>query len=111
PHGRGTCDAYWPFRSNTYGLHWRLLGSLGQAGAAAGFVRLDPANPTTAYAMVGGTLYKTTAGRPDLHPLPLRGPVADLAVDPVTPSTLYAAIDARRPVFKSTDGGASWATA
>ncbi len=37
--------------------------------------------------------------------------MADLAVDPVTPSTLYAAIDARRPVFKSTDGGASWAPA
>jgi hypothetical protein len=34
------------------------------------------------------------------------GPVTALAINPVTPSTLYAGTDGG--VFKSTDGGASW---
>jgi len=89
-----------------------LIFTSAEGGPVFGnLVRLDPADPTTAYAIIGYTAYEATAGRPHLRPLPLRGPVADLAVDPVTPSTLYAAIDARRPVFKSTDGGASWAPA
>src|SRR5438874_1144866 len=35
------------------------------------------------------------------------GPIGALAIDPVTPTTLYAGTDSNG-VFKSTNGGASW---
>jgi photosystem II stability/assembly factor-like uncharacterized protein len=117
PHGGPACSSYSLYRSNTFGRSWRLLGTLEQGGYPAGLVRLDPADPTTAYAVIGGTIYKTTAGSPGLRRLPFRLLVADLAADPKTPGILYAAIaisapnDLRRPLWKSTDGGASWAPA
>jgi photosystem II stability/assembly factor-like uncharacterized protein len=117
PHTGPACSSYSLYRSNTFGQRWRLLGTLDQGGYPAGLVRLDPADPTTAYAVIGGRIYKTTAGSPGLRPLPFRLPVADLAADPKTPGILYAAIaisalnDLRRPLWKSTDGGVSWAPA
>lgn len=42
---------------------------------------------------------------------PYGGNVPVLAVDPTTPTTLYAAAAGGGGVFKSTDGGASWASA
>jgi photosystem II stability/assembly factor-like uncharacterized protein len=111
PHSVG-CTSYSFYRSNTFGQHWRLLATLQRGGQAPeNLVRLDPADPTTAYAIINYTVFKTTAGRTHPRPLQLPFPVTDLAVDPATPSTLYAAIGARRLVFKSTDGGASWAPA
>src|SRR5207249_7197462 len=38
---------------------------------------------------------------------PNGGPIGALAIDPVTPATLYAGTDSNG-VFKSTNGGASW---
>jgi hypothetical protein len=36
------------------------------------------------------------------------GSIQILAIDPATPSTLYAASSSSGGVFKTTDGGASW---
>jgi len=41
----------------------------------------------------------------------LRGPVVDLAVDPLTPTTLYAAVGRRHQLYKSRDGGVTWFSA
>jgi photosystem II stability/assembly factor-like uncharacterized protein len=51
----------------------------------------------------------STAAQPQLTALPLPRGVTDLVIDPSHTATLYAAVPGlRRPVFKSTDGGATW---
>ena len=81
-----------------------------------------PSSPSTIYTgSQGGAIFATTDGgetwsRMDRPPLPARW-VSGIAVDPVDPRTLVAAFsgfDAATPgapghVFRSTDGGKSWA--
>jgi len=111
------CTALRLYTTNTAGRHWNRIANLKLAtgvveggGIPTGFgdLRLDPVVPTTIY-VLAGVLYKSTAAHPQLAMLPLPGGVADLVIDPSHPATLYAAApDLRRPVFKSTDGGATW---
>ena len=92
---------------------------------------LDPTTPTTLYAATsqGGTpqgvsgVFKTTDGGASWSPVntgltcasafpggaPFACPVSELALDPRTPTTLYAGTS--DGVFKTTDGGASWSPA
>jgi photosystem II stability/assembly factor-like uncharacterized protein len=58
---------------------------------------------TSAHLARAGTNLWTTHG-------PDGGPIRSLAIDPRTPSTLYAGTT-RAAVFKSTDSGASWSAA
>jgi photosystem II stability/assembly factor-like uncharacterized protein len=111
------CTALRLYTTNTAGRHWNRIANLKLAtgvveggGIPTGYgdLRLDPVTPTTIYVLTGGALYKSTAARPQLTALPLPG-VGDLVIDPSRPATLYAAVPGlRRPVFKSTDGGATW---
>jgi photosystem II stability/assembly factor-like uncharacterized protein len=107
-----TCRDYALYRSNTGGRGWRLLGRrLDSSGASSGLARLDPSDRATAYAAFGNGLFRSDAATLDLVQLPLAGPIVDLAVDPASPATLYAATGRPRPLWKSLDRGATWAPA
>ena len=90
---------------------------------------VDPISPSIVYAAtVGGGVFKTTNGGATWGPIntglppfrpgqPFINSLA-LAIDPVTPSTLYVSVDSSQcvgancfpftAVFKTTNGGASW---
>jgi photosystem II stability/assembly factor-like uncharacterized protein len=108
------CAKYLLYRSNTGGRHWRRVSSMYviplPLGPFPGKIRLDPRHPENIY-VVAGKLYKSTAATPALTALPLPGPVVDLAIHPLAPANLYAAVGRRRPLWKSADGGASWRSA
>jgi photosystem II stability/assembly factor-like uncharacterized protein len=90
------------FKSTDDGLTWSPSGA-GMAGTGAWSI-MSAGRPTVLYtAPLGGNLYRsddqgaTWRGRPA---------IGDLAIDPLTPSTLYAVRD--DGAYKSTDAGASW---
>src|SRR3989442_7816725 len=108
------------YKSADGGTSWNATG-LSNLRGGIGFtsaLAIDPQPPTTLYATSGsyvgslfiGGVFKSTdageswsavsAGLPNL-------PVTALAIDPQTPTTLYAGTE-RGGVFKSTDGGMSW---
>ena len=91
------------FRSTDAGATWTLLSVIGVQ-----VVALDPTSASTIYAGTRSGLLKSTDGGESWNSAGLAGQdVTVLAVDPITPSTLYAAAgDAN--VYKSTDGGQSW---
>ncbi len=123
------------FKSTNGGRSWRVL-DVGKRIRFIRSLVIDPKTPTTIYVsgspvdwnpgmpepmsiyVGGGVLKSLDAGR-HWSPVnagltqysPLYGPKPDLgrpalAIDPVAPSTLYAATKAG--VFKTTDGGANW---
>jgi xyloglucan-specific exo-beta-1,4-glucanase len=108
------------FRSADAGLDWSALTVPGLSPAAGRLV-IDPAHPSTLY-LVAGPLFKTTDGGATWQhlgtaPVPRFPPgtgqfdslsLQGLAVDPSDPSTLYGAEGAA--LFKSSDGGQSWAS-
>jgi len=123
------------FKSTDGGASWTatnngLPGTVSQVVALA----INPVTPTTLYAVMGlvagsvngcGTVngtcqdvFKSTDGGGSWGPasagLPAVINVLALAIDPVTPTTLYAAAklvgSSWLGVFKSTDGGGSWST-
>jgi hypothetical protein len=88
-------------------------------------VVVDPVNSSTVYASALNGLFKTTDGGQTWDPVtPVcsRGPSPRcdtyqiLAIDPMAPSTLYAAVvesggssrGSFKGIFKSTDGGGTW---
>jgi photosystem II stability/assembly factor-like uncharacterized protein len=108
------------FKSSTGGNFWTPIG-LDSQGAIQALV-MDPRTPTTLYVGTSfGLIFKSTnggaswAGAVRLFDL---GQLEDvdiltLTIDPQTPTTLYAGTavsseQPRGPVFKSTDGGATW---
>src|SRR5262249_7379001 len=78
---------------------------------------INPVTPTTLYAAIGGSetsgVYETTDGGASWtavnNGLPFNIPVGALAIDPSTPTTLYALT--AHGMFKSTDGGGNWVAA
>jgi hypothetical protein len=91
-----------------------LWTSHGPEGAFIGALAIDPQNPATIYAgtwnQSGTGIFKTTDGARTWSPSGSeRTPnfVSALAVDPQDSSTVYAAT--YYGVYKSIDGGASWA--
>ncbi len=92
------------FRSTDAGASWKLLGSI----TGVQVVAIDPASLATIYAGTGRGVLKSTDGGESWTSAGLAGtPVSILAIDPITPSTLYAAGKGDH-YYKSTDGGASW---
>src|SRR5206468_3734344 len=93
--------------------------SNGPEGRSIMALAIDPMTPSTLYAgTYGGGVYKSTSGGAGWSAvntgLPyyygryyFRPYVTALAIDPQTPTTLYAGTGGSG-VFKSTDGGASW---
>lgn len=104
------------FKSTNGGANWGAVNT-GLTHAYARALAIDPATPTTIYAgtigvvgdvWVGGVFKSTNGGRnwSQVYTGPSNSAVAALAIDPVTPATLYAGTD--EGVFKSTNGGRNW---
>ena len=107
------------FKSTDGGESWRSF-KISDTGVTLRKLRIDPKNPGTLYAVnIEAGIFKSTDGgenwRSVIGGLPLEENchlpttclyVRDLAIDPRTPTTLYAAKFAG--VFKSADGGANW---
>ena len=77
-------------------------------GPEGGSIRrpvIDPQNPGTIYASVGGRLYQTTDAAGHWNDLGVPS-VTILAVDPRNSSTLYGANNTI--LYTSTDGGLTW---
>jgi len=94
---------YWGFpaffKSTNGGASWDVLKlPIPSFGLA-----INPQEPNTAY--VYGDIFKTNDGGESWSAFDLPS-VRTLAIDPQTPSTLYAGTG--NGVFRSTDGGASW---
>jgi len=65
--------------------------------------RTDPSTPATLYAGRGDVgLFKSEDGGTNWSPTGVQSSVGSLAIDPLTPTTLYAGY------FKTTDGGVTW---
>ncbi len=79
-------------------------------------VAIDPAAPSTLYVGSGVGVFKSTNGGRTWsamnNGLTVARNVVGLAIDPLTPSTVYKAVSdfssSSRGVYKSTDGGATW---
>ncbi len=113
------------FKSNDSGASWTAINSglPGAAGPQVTALVINPLTPTTLYAVanlsdgtISASVFKSTdAGgtwNPVSNGLPAATVVEALAIDPVTPTTLYASVvpdtGGGDGVYKSTDGGASW---
>jgi photosystem II stability/assembly factor-like uncharacterized protein len=107
------------YKSTNGGRTW-FRSSNGLTSLWIGTLAIDPKTPTTLYAGVayintGGpatAIYKTTDGGANWSPLVSSNPlqtIAAIAIDPVTPTNIYASNGFA--ISKSTDGGATWVVA
>jgi photosystem II stability/assembly factor-like uncharacterized protein len=100
-------------RSSDGGATW-ARSTLGVRNVGVYLMAVDPGAPSTVYTARGGIVTKTTDGGANWIDSRIDGPsrwVGSLLIDPSSPSTLYAAMTSRPPIYKSTDGGTSWAAA
>jgi len=112
------------------GQSWTLTGALQFNRKTVGSIAISPSDPNTAYAAVsgngangtqGGTgIYKTVDGGTTwtntTGSLSTNDTYSGVVVDPSNPQVVYAAVgtnfgSAANGVYKSSDGGASWAIA
>ena len=114
----GTCDRGL-FKSTDGGASWTATGLTNISVSA---LAIDPKTPTTLYAgavtvdcatgallpPVEAGVFKSTDGGASWGYIGPYQVVYALAIDPQTPTTLYAGT--YWEVFKSTDGGATWST-
>ena len=111
------------YESTDGGGTWNAVSTNLPAGAFGsgvyeGNMVIDPVTPTTLYATLipvgGGALgvYKSTDGGVTWNAINngLAGAVWSVALDPASPSTLYAG-DVYGKLFKTTDGGTTWIAA
>lgn len=103
--GVGAPGARGLYRSTDGGTSWTRLTD----GLDTDVLALVPTNPATIYVAGGGRVFRSTDGGADWRPVGagLPGFVNALAIDPVHPTTVYAAVQ-RHGVFRSTDSGRSW---
>jgi hypothetical protein len=108
------------FRSSDGGATWEALSFGGSLGAYPRSLGVDPSNAAIVYAGLardgspGGSLLKssdsgdtwtaTIAGLPASGGVPA---VLSLAIDPVSPTTVYAGLEGAG-VYKSANGGVLW---
>jgi photosystem II stability/assembly factor-like uncharacterized protein len=95
------------FRSTDSGATWSQVIPASSTTTSC-YLTIDPLNPSTVYAgITDGGINKSTDGGTNWSYLGLKtDQIRSLAIDPLTPSILYAATFSG--VFKSTDGGANW---
>ena len=108
-------------KTTDHGLTWRMIND-GLANCAVYSLAVDRSHPDTVYAGTEGGLHKSTDAGEHWRLLPGTGPkdlrltsergrsVRSIAVDPVNGATLYAASPGGK-VYKSADGGETWAVA
>jgi photosystem II stability/assembly factor-like uncharacterized protein len=93
------------FKSTDGGANWKALGNI----AGVNVLALDPTAASTIYAGTAHGLFKSTDGGNSWASSGLSGTsISVLAIDPITPSNLYAAGGLVDTVYRSTDAGASW---
>jgi hypothetical protein len=87
---------------------WTRMNS-GLEGASVARLVYDPTDGNIAYATTSSGVYKSVDGGATWHFASFGAPDATwaIAIDPTTPSTLYAS-SFGAAVYKSTNGGASW---
>jgi len=98
------------FKSTDSGNTWAAAGKGLPFDYPVVCILVHPTSPSTIYAGVftpTGTLYKSTDGGDTFTPLSSAAAYFYLAIDPVTPSTMYGVTNRQR-LMKSTDGGANW---
>ena len=105
--------------TSTYRLHKSIDGGLTWTQMSSGLpneeiraIEVDPSNPDIAY-VAAQTVFKTIDGGGTwtaAGSIP-NSSILDLAIDPVTPTTLYAATAGTGAVYKSTNGGGTWTPA
>jgi photosystem II stability/assembly factor-like uncharacterized protein len=97
--------------SSSAGAQWSEIGSgLPRTIAGVTSLAIDSATPSKLYAVdINGRLFKSMDSGGSWQVRGSVSAVSFVAVDPKNSSTVYAAT--RRGVFKSTDGGESWAGA
>src|SRR2546422_192415 len=114
------------FKSIDGGEHWSTAGNAGFTFPNVRILAIDPRTPTTLFAAADvtwspypapsgqfafGGLFKSTDSGDSWHPLntsSVNTPrVFVLAIDPSTPTTIYAG-SKDGGVFRSSDGGGSW---
>jgi photosystem II stability/assembly factor-like uncharacterized protein len=108
------------FKSTDAATNWNAMNS-GLSASEVTASAVDSQNPGTIYAAANTGLFKTTDGGVNWSPansgLPAGGVVGSMAIDPKTPSTVYAGISGNlgysgngpaAGIFKSVDGGANW---
>jgi hypothetical protein len=111
------------FKTGDSGAHWKKAYSAmptddGRSTYPAAFVAVGPAAPDTVYIAIGGNgdggggVFKSDDGAASWtrFPLPRRGGLSGLAIDPKDSGIIYAwmANNTRPGLFKSWDGAASW---
>jgi len=93
------------FRSTDGGANWNALGTITGPLVLA----IDPAAPSNIYAGTARGIFKSTDGGDSWTSAGLSGTAINrLTIDPITPSTIYAASTTSDNVYKSVDGGKSW---
>jgi photosystem II stability/assembly factor-like uncharacterized protein len=94
------------FKSTDSGGRWKAVSSV----TGVSFLAIDPKDSSTLYAARGSGIVKSTDGGETWVGVNtgLNGYVFAVAIDPITPSTLYVAGNFGG-VFKSANAGASWA--
>jgi len=101
------------FKTVDGGSTWTPLTN-GLAGSAwVNHLVIDPASPSTVYAATDAGFFKTVDDGASWASINngLSGPSEDLAIDPVTHTTLYGAVlPGGGDLLKSTDAGANWAS-
>src|SRR4029077_6556617 len=114
------------FKNRIGDVAWTAVNT-GLTGNSISALTVDPTTSGTLYAAIyfapnisqgGGGVFKTTTGGASWSPIdvpipitipPVKTTVIAFAIDPITPSTVYAlTADPSYGVFKSTTGGASW---
>jgi hypothetical protein len=95
------------FKSSDSGSSWTAVGTT----AGVNVIALDTASASTLYAGTAHGVVKTTDGGQTWNQAGLVNiAITVLAIDPQTPSTLYASGNGDS-IYKSVDGGATWTSA